>query len=72
MKVEEEHYDMPNYSRNANNDDENVRNSNIYEFIPDSGNCSEHESTIVDCTAKENDYLTPVMESEEAPYLWIL
>ena len=41
VKIEEEHYDMPNYSCNANNGDENVRNSNIYDFIPDSGNCSE-------------------------------
>jgi len=63
---------MPAYSCNANNDEGNIRNSNIYDFIPDSGNCSAAgDSASVGCSAKENDYLTPVMGCEEEPYLSI-
>jgi len=68
----EEQYDLPNYSCNANNDDENVRNSNFYEIIPDSslgfdrdsGHCSTRDSANAECSEKENDYLTPVIENE--------
>jgi hypothetical protein len=73
----EEQYDMPNFNNqscSANNDDENVRNENFYDFIPEPNNCSSRDSGIVECTPKEDEYLKPVLDcedSEETPYVWV-
>lgn len=65
----DEHYDMPNYPCTV---EDNVRNSNFYDCIPearvDSGHCSV---TSGDEMVKENDYLRPIIEREDAAYDWI-
>lgn len=48
-----------------------VRNSNIYEDIRDSGNSSEMGFNEIQFCEKEDEYLKPMTENEEMPYMWL-